>query len=228
MDRASLDSCENLKSGVHFAEIAPMAAVPSIKGSIFSKVADDIRKLLAREELSREEASRWLKPADFELLDQHIAISSWYDVGSYARMNEMLVDVVGSGNKDYLRELGRETARQLLEAGLYVQLEYLQRTQVSTVTKDRRRFKAFGRDLRRLATLSSSILNFSRWVPKRDPDHDLRYVIEVTDATNFPEALCWRSDGFVNEMATQHGEPDLWSWSRISADAILFRMLRPL
>ena len=53
-------------------------------------------------------------------------------------------------------------------------------------------------------------------------------MIEVSDAKDFPEELAWRSDGFVNEMARQHGEPDLWGWTRPSPDLIVFHMLRSL
>ena len=39
--------------------------------------------------------------------------------------------------------------------------------------------------------------------------------------------LAWRSQGWMNEMAKQHGgDGDLWTWERASADRIVFRMLR--
>ena len=53
-------------------------------------------------------------------------------------------------------------------------------------------------------------------------------MIEVSEAKDFPDVLCWRSDGLVNEMATQHGEPDLWRWDRVRKDLVLFRMVRSL
>lgn len=90
------------------------------------------------------------------------------------------------------------------------------------------RFDAFAHDLRILTTISAGILNFSRWTSKPDPERENRYVIEVSEAQDFPEVLCWRCDGFVNEMATQHGEPDLWCWRRTAPGLIVFRMLRSL
>lgn len=203
-----------------------MAPVASIKGSVFSAVAEDVNKLLAAGDVSRDEARRWLQAVDFELLGAEISIASWYDVRAYDRMNLLLRDVAGHGSNEFLREKGRETARRLLKGGLYSQLEYLQRTQVARASDSRERFAAFGRDLRRLTTISSSILNFSRWTSKPDPERDAHYVIEVSEAKDFPETLCWRSDGFVNGMATEHGAPDLWEWERRSSDQILFRMKR--
>ncbi len=205
-----------------------MASVPSIKGSVFTVVVEDVCKLVARGGLSVDELPRWLKTQDVGLLEQEIVLSEWYSIATYTRMNELLRDVEGGGSNEYLRERGRRTARRLLQSGLYQQLEYLQRTELGKATEQRARFEAFGRDLRLLTTLSGSILNFSRWKSKPDPEEADRYVIEVSEARDFPEVLCWRSDGLVNEMATQHGEPDLWRWERTASDLIVFRMTRPV
>jgi hypothetical protein len=205
-----------------------MGSIPSIKGSVFASVVDDVRKLLAGGELRRDEASRWLEPGDFALLEREIHVSHWYDIRLYSRLSLLLRDVVGGGDNEFLREKGRATARRLLEAGLYAQLEYLQRAEVAKATAAAARFEAFGRDLRLLTTLSGSILSFTRWLSKPDPERADRYVIEVIDAKDMPEALCWRSDGFVNEMASHHGDRDLWCWRRERPDYVLFRMTRSL
>ena len=203
-----------------------MPQLPSIKGSVFVGVVDDVKKLLESRRASRKDAARWLEPGDLALLDETIVISSWYDIRAYTRMSELLREVEGEGSNEYLRDRGRETARRLLDAGLYSQLEYLHRTEVSNAITGPERVSAFGRDLRLLSTLSASILNFSRWTARPDPEQAARYRIEVTEAKDFPEVLAWRSDGFVNEMANQHGDPDMWTWQRVAADRIVFRMVR--
>jgi hypothetical protein len=78
------------------------------------------------------------------------------------------------------------------------------------------------------STHSWSIFTGPRSQDKPDSENEDRYVIEVSDASDFPEVLCWRSDGFVNEMASQHGQPDLWGWNRPAPDRIVFHMLRPV
>jgi len=203
-----------------------MPRVPSIKGSVLEGVVEDLNKLVAQGRIRPEELERRLEPEDRELLESSIHVGDWFDIRIYTRMNELLRDATG-GN-EVLRERGRETARRLLEAGLYQQLEYLHRAQVKRATDPEERFAAYGRDLRLLATVSSSILSFSKWTPKPDPEHPRRHVIEVSEAADFPEVLCWRAEGFVNEMATQHGDPDLWTWERPAADLVLFRMVREL
>lgn len=207
---------------------AAMSSQPSIKGSVFTSIVEDVKKLLASRGIAQAELARWLRAEDIRLLGQTIGAASWYDIRSYTRMNELLRDVEGGGSNDYLRERGRLTARRLLDAGFYQQLEYLQRAEVARTTGEQARFEAFGRDLRKLTTLSSSILNFSRWTSKPDPEREGYYVIDVSEARDYPEVLAWRSDGFVNGMANQRGDGDLWRWERVSADRIVFRMLRPI
>jgi hypothetical protein len=189
---------------------------------------EDVRALLAAGNLSEELLDRWLEPADRELLETEISISGWYDIGSYTRMNEMLRQLVGHEGDDYLQDLGRKTARRLLDAGFQSQLEYVQNTQLRRASTPEERFAAFGRDLRRLSTISASILNFSVWTVRPDELEDRRYVIEVSEAADFPEVPCWRSAGFVNEMACTHGDPNLWTWAREAPDRVVFRMVRPV
>jgi hypothetical protein len=203
-----------------------MASVPSIKGSVFAGLTENVAKLLARGDVAQAELSRWLEPEDVALLDEEIVVSAWYDIAAYDRLNRLLLHVEGNGDVEFFRDQGRQTARRLLEGGLYSQLEYLHRAQVTKQSDQQSRFEAFGRDLRLLTSLSASILNFSRWTARPDPSHEFRHIIEITDASQFPESLCWRSDGFVNEMASIHGEPDLWGWERPAQERIVFQMLR--
>jgi hypothetical protein len=203
-----------------------VSSVPSIKGSVFAGVVEAVGKLVDAGEVARAELPRWLESGDIALLGSSPAISAWYDVRAYDRMNRLLLEVAGGGSPEYLREQGRQTARRLLEAGLYAQLEYLSRTRVSVEKDPRARYEAFGRDLRLLTSLSAGILNFTRWTSRPDPEHADRYRIDVTDAADMPESLCWRSDGFINGMASIHAGRDLWRWSRPARDRVEFHMLR--
>jgi hypothetical protein len=154
--------------------------------------------------------------------------SDWYEIGAYDRMNALLLDVEGGGDLNYFRRQGRETAKRLLDAGLYGQLKYLERVREVQGEPVSVRFEAFGRDLTLLASLSGSLLNFSVWTARPDSEHENRYVIEVSNAEAYPESLCWRSEGFVNGFAAIHGDADLWTWERPSPDRVLFRMNRPI
>jgi hypothetical protein len=203
-----------------------MATAPSIKGSVFGGLVEDVNKLLARSELSRDDLSRWLEPGDIALLEQDVHVAGWYDIRSYDRINALLLEVMGGGDTEFFREQGRRTARRLMDSGLYAQMEYLNRIESVGKSDPYERFETFGRDLRLLSSLSGSILNFTRWRSRPDPDVEYRYLIEVSEAHEMPESLCWRSDGFMNGMSAIRGNGDLWSWERPRRDLVVFRMLR--
>lgn len=204
-----------------------MATVPSIKGSIFGRGVEDLLKLVAEGEISREELDRKLAPADTVYLDQPITATGWYDVQAYGRILDLLREIAGHGTDAYLRDRGAESAEALLEGGLHQQLEYLDRTQVAAASTPKERYHAFGRDLRLLTSLHGMLLNFGAQTAKPDPDNDDRYILEISGAEPYPEALCWTTDGFINRMAKQHDNPDLWRWERPSPERLVFRMTRP-
>jgi hypothetical protein len=205
-----------------------MPTLPSIKGSVFAAAVEDLQKLLASKKLKQEELSRWLKAKDLSYLQSPIQPFEWYDIRSYARIGECLRDVEGNGSNEYLKRRGAKNARRLLDAGLYSQLEYTKAASFVRENDKKARSEAFGRDLRRLATLNASILNFGRNEVKADPEHPLRWIIETSQAKEYPEALCWSTEGFINEMARQHQTPDLWTWKRPEPDLIVWRMTREI
>jgi hypothetical protein len=203
-----------------------MPNVPSIKGSIFGRAAEDLEKLVSEGRTSWEEIGRRLPEGDIAIVRQPINAVGWYGVAAYGRLLELLTDLEGDGRIEYLRERGATSAEALIRSGIYAQMEYLNRTQASRESNKEARFHAFGRDLRLLTSLHNSILNFSKQTPVVDPDYPHRYQLELTDASAIPEALCWTTDGFVNRMSRQHGQPDLWRWERPRRDLVIFRMTR--
>jgi hypothetical protein len=219
---------ESKCSDPYSGESLCMARVESVKGTVFAAVVEAVQKLIADGQLRRERLDRWLEPGDVALLDSQISIAGWYDIRAFSRLNELLRDVAGDGSHEYLRRLGRESASRLQQAGLYVQLEYLRDTLVSKQTDGRARFEAFGRDLGRLTTLSGSIYNFGKWSIEPDPEHPLRYHITIADAAGFTDVVCWRIEGFINQMAAVRDAAQLWSWRRVRPDLVRFHMIRDL
>ena len=107
-------------------------------------------------------------------------------------------------------------------------MEYLKRLQLGKAADAKGRYEAFGRDLRLLVTITPSILNFGHQQVKNDPEYADRYMLETSDATAYPEVLCWTTQGFNNRMAAAHDSPDLWLWERPRLDLVRFRMTRSL
>lgn len=203
-----------------------MASTPSIKGTIFGRAVEDLRKLVDAGEISRAELERRLEPGDLPVLEESIWPGSWYDVQTYGRLLELLKDVAGKGRDEYLSERGKQSAEALLEKGLYQQLDYLDRTQVASAREPEERYLAFGRDLKLLVSLHHAIMNFGRQEVRPDPDHADRYMIELREADCCPDALCCTTTGFMNRMSQAHGMGDLWAWERVQPDLVVFRMTR--
>jgi len=205
-----------------------VSSVPSIKGSAFSFVVERTLKLVSAGEISRNELARRLPPDSLSIIDQPIHAIEWYDIRIYAQLMELLRDVAGGGENEYLIRHGEYAAERLLQKGLYQQMEYLKRLQLGKATDAKGRYEAFGRDLRLLVTITPSILNFGHQQVKSDPEYADRYLLETSDATAYPEVLCWTTQGFNNRMAAAHDSPDLWRWERPRLDLVRFRMTRSL
>ena len=62
----------------------------------------------------------------------------------------------------------------------------------------------------------------------REEARDIRYVIYVDDAADYPDALAWATEGLIEAMAASHGMSKLWRHRRENRDRILFYMTRSL
>ena len=203
-----------------------MAAVPSIKGAAFSFVVEKTLKLVSTGAISRAELARRLTPAGLAVIDRPIVVIQWYDICLYTRIMELLRDTAGEGRNEYLVRHGEEAAERLLQKGLYQQMEYLKRMDFGKESDPSTRYLAFGRDLRLLISLGPSLFNFGHQEVKNDPQHEDRYMLEISEASAFPEVFCWSTQGFNNRMAAVHDTPDLWRWERPRIDLVRYRMTR--
>lgn len=197
---------------------------PSIKGAIFQFAIEDLRQLVAEGAISRQELEAKLGPGDADYLDRDILTNSWYDVRAYGRMLEVLQELAGEPRIDYLRKRGAQSAERLLDSGRYPQMEYLGTTLMRAAKSPEGRVEDFGRDLGLLASIARAMINFGTHEVKKDSEHPDRYMIELREMEPYTEALCWAQEGFMNRLAEEHGNPDLWRWERPSQDTVVFHM----
>jgi hypothetical protein len=159
--------------------------VPSIKGSIFAVVVEELRQHLDAGRIPRAAAELALTPDDLALIEKKLLAGSWYPIDAHERVLSLLCKTVGEGRREYLVEGGRRAADALSESGLYAQL---------AVEGDESNLKKFGRIL---VTLSGAIYSFSAW-RFADWDHAHgRFTIEITDAAALPDVVVARAEGFV-------------------------------
>jgi hypothetical protein len=200
---------------------------PSIKGSAITGTVEDVKKLVQKGAISEKELEQRLTGGALALVGQPIVVSGWYDMRAVASLVELLWDVEGHGDPAYLRRRGEETAERLLQAGLYTQLEFVKHHKLDGRSDAKARFEAFGRDLRRIVTLSGSIYNFGRWSVRPDPEREGRYLIEIHEATALPVPTSLATEGFLNRIAKEHGT-HLWRMERPRPDLVVYIMDRPL
>jgi hypothetical protein len=201
-----------------------MSVLPSIKGSVLAGHAEVLNKYLSSHPIDPAVLARRFPDGELELLARPLSTVGWYDLRIYQRVLEFLRDYAGKGRNEYLLDAGARSAEALIRAGFYQQMEYLRRTQLSAHEDPAERFQAFGRDLRLLGSLTSTIMNFVTTSVKPDPEHPDRWMLVYECTAPFPEVLCWTTQGFCNRMAEEHGTPELWRWTQPRPDLVQLRM----
>jgi hypothetical protein len=208
-------------------------AVPSIKGSIFKGVIDDLVRLQREGQVSQDEVDAQLATEDLALLEGEVSAAAWYPMESYARLMELLGDVEGAGKDSYFVERGRASARRLMASGLYQQLAFLSRWEETIGSQGSGQsalIAGYARNLRMVSSLASGIYNVGKWMVEPDPEHAGRVCIAVREARAYSEPMRLAIEGFLNECARAAREElaHLHVSERPSPDLMLFRMTRDI
>ncbi|HKA15278.1 MAG TPA: hypothetical protein VKH41_09700 [Myxococcota bacterium] len=195
-----------------------MASEPSIKGSALSSVVEDLRALRDSGRISIARLEKTLQPADLALLDTQIQPALWYPIQSYARLTEVLLEVLGRGDPQYIADRGARAAQRLWESGLYVQLQHGE----EKAARARRSGGVMSdRDARVITTLSAAIFNFTRWKYRVE---ERGSVIEVSEAEAWPEVSVWAARGFLGYVVSRLRRVETAvSATRVAPDRIEFR-----
>jgi hypothetical protein len=188
---------------------------PSVKGTIFRTVVDELNGYLSDGVIQRDELAARCKPDDLDYLDREIAIASWYPIETYGRYLRFLCDRFGGGRREYLMEGGRQSAQRVVEMGVYGQL-------------DDRTERWASRVGRVLVTLGGSFYNFGTWLWESF-ENDEGFRIEVQDVTAMPEEAAVRAHGFVEHLTSRAAGRDVrLDYHRPRPSRIIFSARRPL
>lgn len=168
---------------------------PSIKGSVFSSVVEDVDRLIRVGLVSREKLEAKLGEEVLKHLDETIQPALWYPIESYRLLAEFLVEVEAGGRLEYMFERGERAAQRLMDAGLYEQLRYaIEKAESSTRMQ-------VGTAGRLIVTLAPAMFNFTKWSFDVDPDTSRRFTIQVKEASELPEVLRYAAAGFCHAVA---------------------------
>lgn len=210
-------------------------AEPSIKGSIFRGVVEDVLRYRDEGRIAPDQIEAALEPRDLEILEAKILDASWYPIPTYARLLELLCRTVGGGRRSYYVERGEGSAQRLLDAGMYSQLDLLgrwdkgeQRGALEDEARIERAMQAYESKLKLVVSLAGAIYNVGRWTVGRDPEVPTRSCIDIHEASAYSEGMQLAIEGFLNRCArvVKRREPlrQLFRSERPAADHIRIRM----
>jgi hypothetical protein len=160
-------------------------AVPSVKGSLYQAVAQELLQALDGGELTRDQVESRLEPGDVARIDGEIAMASWYPIDSYARLLRLLCGLRGGGRRDWYVQGGRQSAERLVALGVYAQLD------------DHTADAWESRVGRSLLSIAPALFNFGKW-GWSGLDTDQNFTISVEDSAEMPEEVALRAYGFVS------------------------------
>jgi hypothetical protein len=188
-----------------------MSDQPSIKGTAFQGAAEDLMALLESGRLDRDCLEVSLEPADLALLDEKVSAASWYPIGTYVRIVELLAAVEGGRDREaYLVQRGARAAERLAATGLYKQLEATRETWGDRVGNI-------------MVSMARAIYNFTTWSFRFDRE-TRGFTIEIEDAAAFPEIARLTAQGFVQAVADRTAlDPTEVTSERTAPDRVLIR-----
>jgi len=184
--------------------------VPSVKGSIFNSVAEDIHRAIKEGRLEREDLEAALGDKDVALLDDVVTAVSWMPIATYGAMLDLLASLeAGSGREAYLRDRGARAAERLL-AGTY------------------HRFEAkpgeWGPKSGQLMVgIAGTLYNFSTWSFGEVETGE--WEIVAAGAAPLPDAAAHTAHGFLDWYANRASTtPIETKLSRPTPDRVVFRL----
>jgi hypothetical protein len=198
-----------------------MPREPSIKGAAIAKLIEDVQACLARGETDRARLEANLAPETVRMLEGKVEIGNWYPVGMYNELTDLIWQEEGGGRSDYLRQRGEKMMKRLMEAGLYQQLDFLDR--IDRGLQDKPTPDDIQRTCRLIGSVSGAIRNFGKDSWAWDPDTPGCIVHHLHDALHFSEMLRLVSEGSENFVVQtiSPGAPRVTS-ERVAPDYIVY------
>jgi hypothetical protein len=195
---------------------------PSIKGAAIAKLIEDVQACFSRSETDRVRLEAKLSPETIHTLEAKVEIGSWYPVSTYDELTNLIWQEEGGGRPDYLRQRGEKMMTRLMEAGLYQQLDFLDRVHRGLQEKISR--DEVQRACRLIGSVSGAIRNFGKDTWVWDPDNPGTMIHHLRDAYHFSEMLRLVSEGSENFVVQtlSPGAPRTTS-ERVAPDYIVYR-----
>jgi len=191
--------------------------VPSIKGTAYNSVHEDLHRMVDDGRVSHEELEAALSRPELEIFESKVLASKWYPISTYKKLLALVAQKEGKGRtEEYLVERGWRAAERLKEAGIYKQLG-----------SEEGAGKSWGARVADLvAKISGLLYNFTRWSVD-DRENESTFHVIVDDAKDFADECRYTAQGFVSFAASMiAGSPVKISSQRPTPDRIIYTVRR--
>ncbi|HTO08474.1 MAG TPA: hypothetical protein VMR86_15615 [Myxococcota bacterium] len=192
-------------------------SVPSIKGTAYNSVHEDLHRMIDEGRVSRDELEAALSRAEIDVFDSKVLASKWYPITTYRKLLALVAAKEAKGRTEqYLADRGWRAAERLKEAGIYKQLG-----------SDEGAGKSWGARVADLvAKVSGLLYNFTRWSVD-EPQNPSTFHVIVDDARDFDDECRFTAQGFVAFAASMiAGAPVKISSTRPTPDRIVYTVKR--
>ncbi len=189
---------------------------PGVKGLDFESVVADVRRLLDKGKLSREELEVRLGADEIELLDEKIVANDWYPMATHARLLGVLGERQKGGEIPFFVERGRQTAERLLSGSGQDEGDARTEPPDSQAPGD-----WVGKTL---LAMAARLYNHGRWTWLAPESGAGEFCVEITEAETVPEPVRHQIEGMLRFCLEQAaGSPPIVASSRPSRDRIEYR-----
>lgn len=192
-------------------------SVPSIKGTAYNSVHEDLERMVADKRVKPDELEARLSPDELDVFGAKVLATKWYPIETYRKLLALVAEKEARGRvDDYLFQRGWRAAERLKEAGIYRQLG-----------ADEGKGKSWGvRVAGLVGAISGLMYNFTRWSVDEPGNPDVFHVV-VDDAKDFADECRFTAQGFVAYAATMMaGGPVKISSERPTPDRIVYTVRR--
>jgi len=192
-------------------------SVPSIKGTAYNSVHEDLHHMIDDGRVSRDQLEAALTREELEAFDSKVLASKWYPIATYRKLLSLVAEKEAHGRiEEYLVDRGWRAAERLKEAGIYRQLG-----------SDEGSHKSWGARVADLvAKISGLLYNFTRWSVDEPNNPDIFHVI-VDDTKDFVDECRFTAQGFVLFAASMMaGEKVKISSERPTPNRIIYTVKR--
>jgi len=176
----------------------------SIKGVAIRSAVADLRRLIDADAIPAKVAFDQLTDFERLMLKRGVDDEAWYPMGSYDRINRVLLEHDGQGAPDYFIKRGRAVADRVIAVGAFKQVDFVRRIEPGAAVEQ------VVLNLRVAGTLWMGMFSVGSWrvlssadIAAIAGDAGNSIGVEISDAQDFSDMAVQAVLGFMQRLAEE-------------------------